>query len=54
MQPWGGVLRSLEKGGCSCHSGASREGDALELLEPEAEKGFLMVLVEHRKGQGCG
>lgn len=30
------------------------EGDALELLEPEVEKGLLMVLVGHRRGQGCG
>lgn len=54
MQPWGRVLRSLEKGGCFCHSGASREGDALEFFEPEVGKGFLMVLVGHRRGQGCG
>lgn len=53
-RPWGRGLKSLEKGGCSRRSGASREGDALELFEPEVGKGFLMVLVGRRRGQGCG
>lgn len=39
---------------CSSHSGASREGDALEVCEPEAGKGCPMVLVGTGGGQGCG
>lgn len=30
------------------------EEEALELVEPEVGKGFLMVLVGHRRGQECG